>query len=101
MNRTKFYRKVQVDGIDELDFLDSNLSKLALNRDVSYYRISSAEHMRPDVISNQNYQSVNFWWLICLVNNIGDPYFETTLGRMLQIPNLIDVYDFLRNYRVR
>ena len=51
MNRTKFYNKVSVDGVEELDFLDNNLGKFTLNNVPSYVRTSSDDIRRPDLLS--------------------------------------------------
>ena len=101
MNRTKFFKRVKVDGTSELDFLQNNLSKFSITRTPNYYRLSSIDRKRPDIISYKNYQTVNYWWLVCMVSGIEDPFFETTIGRMMTIPNLLDIYDFYRTYMVR
>jgi len=87
MNRTKFFKKVKVDDTPELDFLDNNLTKI--------------DRKRPDIISYRNYRTVDYWWVICLVSGIEDPFFDLTIGRIVTIPNLLDVYDFYRTYMYR
>jgi len=101
MNRTKFFKKVKVDGTAELDFLDNNLTKLSITRTPSYYRLNSIDRKRPDIISYKNYNTVNYWWIICLVSGIEDPFFDLTIGRIVTIVNLLDVYDFYRTYMYR
>jgi len=101
MNRTKFFKKVIVDGVEELDFIDNNLTKFVMRREVNYYRLSSIDRKRPDVISFKNYGIVHFWWLILLVSGIEDPFFETAIGRIVRIPDILDINDFYRKYKVR
>lgn len=101
MNRTKFYKTVSHAGVREIDFLDHNLTKLTVSREPSYYRLSSIDRKRPDIISYKNYGIVGYWWVICVVNGIEDPFFETTIGRVVAIPNVLDVYTFYKNYKMK
>ena len=101
MRRTDFYEKVTVDNTEELDFLDNNLSKLKLTRAAPFYRLSVVDRKRPDLISYKNYKTVGYWWLVCVANGIQDPFFETGIGRVVRLPNLLDVYDFFRRYKKR
>lgn len=101
MDRTKFYTKVTVDGVEQLDYLHHTLSGFKMKYEPSYYRVNATDLMRPDTISYKNYGTVRYWWLILYVNGIGDPFSELTLGQLLQIPNLIDVYNFYKKYKLR
>ena len=101
MNRTRFYKKVVVDGVEQLDFLYNNLSKLDVKRDVGYYRTDSIDRKRPDIISEKNYGTVYFWWVILVVNGIEDPFFDTQIGIVLKIPSTIDLHNFSKKYRMR
>ena len=46
------------------------------------------EH-RADLISNLFYETPTLDWLICLVNNISDPFQELNIGTVIKIPKLI------------
>ena len=72
-----------------------------MNHRVSYYRVSSADFMRPDMVSYRVYGVVDFWWVICLVNGVTSPLTELVDGLVLTIPNKLDIYDFQRKYRLR
>lgn len=106
MDRTTFYKKaIVIDGqtglpIEEFDFLHNSLSNFTMNYNPQYYTVSEADILRPDMISFKNYGTVTYWWLICYVNEIHDPYNELTVGQLLIIPNILDVYDFFKQYRV-
>jgi len=99
MNRTRFYKKEVVSGVEELDFLNSSLSRLVMKRRPSYYRLNSIDRKRPDIISEKNYGTVYFWWVIMVASGIQDPFFETTIGRIVSVPNILDVSDFAKRHR--
>ena len=100
MNRLKFYKTVTVNKTKELDFLYHNLSKFVMTYEVAYYRVCLDDLMRPDMISYKNYGTVDYWWLICFINNIFDPFHDFEVGQMLKIPNILDVYTFYRKYKL-
>lgn len=103
MNRLNFYTAVTVDGTQELDFLWNSLTTFLneMRYEPTYYRTSVVDSMRPDLISYKVYGSVQFWWVICLVNEIGDPFSEIEPGMVLTIPSKLDIINFQRKYRVR
>lgn len=101
MDRTRLYTQFRVDETDELDFMYNNLSEFVMRYPVSYYRVDETDILRPDVISYKNYGTVKYWWLVCYVNQIADPFFGITVGQLLKIPNILDVYDFYKRTRVR
>jgi len=99
MNRTRFYKKEVVNEVEELDFLNSSLSNLTMKRRPSYYRLNSIDRKRPDIISEKNYGTVYFWWVIMAASGIQDPFFETTIGRIVKVPSMLDISDFAKKYR--
>lgn len=101
MNRTNFYHEVTVNNTKELDFLWNSLSDFKMDYEPTYYRVSATDVMRPDLISFKVYGVVDFWWVICLVNDISNPLVDIELGQILKIPNKIDIYNFQRSHRVR
>jgi hypothetical protein len=101
VERTSFYNRSVVDGVDEIDFLYNNLSKFKLKYQESYYRISEPDILRPDLISYQQYKTVDFWWIIMLINGIRNPLSDLKIGMLIKIPSILDIYDFNKKYRVR
>ena len=101
MNRTNFFNIVTVSGTQELDHLWNSLSNFEMKYNPNYYRVVTADLMRPDLISYKNYGTVEFWWIICLVNNIDNPLIDLEIGQILSIPAQQDVYSFQRKFRVR
>jgi hypothetical protein len=101
MDRLKFYTEETVENTKELDFLNNSLSKFTMNYDVGYYLVMETDLMRPDMISYKNYGTVNYWWIICLVNNIFDPFNDLFIGQQLKIPNALDIFEFYKQYSLR
>jgi len=101
MRRTLFYKKFTVDGTEELDFLYNSLSEFEMAYEPKYYRVDESDASDPGIISYKCYGTVEFWWVILAVNGIQNPFTELTVGIVLTIPNVIDIYTFQRKYRVR
>jgi len=101
MNRTRFYQIVINNSINELDYLNNTLSNFDLRYDVTYYRVNEHESCRPDLISYTFYNTPMYWWVILLINGILDPFTELIEGVVLEIPSILDIYEFYRNNRLR
>jgi hypothetical protein len=101
MDRTKFFKKVVVNGIPEVDFLWNNLSKFEKNHTSGYYRVQGDDVGQPDLISKRVYNTERYWWIICLVNQVQNPFTDIIEGDIFEIPNVKDIYDFYQNYVVR
>jgi len=101
MDRTKFYNVVTIDGIEELDYLHNNLSKFTTFYPVSYYIVKEVDLVRPDLISYRLYGDVGYWWLLMKLNGIEDIFNDLEVGKVLKIPNLLDIYTFYKKYRMR
>lgn len=101
MNRTNFYHIETVDGTNELDFLHNSLSEFTMEYPPSYYRVNGVDLMRPYLISYRFYGTVNFWWILMLVNGIDNPLTDMEVGQILKIPSKLDIYAFQKKYRVR
>lgn len=101
MDRTNFYHTLVVDKVEELDFLWHSLSKFSMTYDPTYYRVIAADLIRPDMISYKCYGTVNFWWVILLVNGIENPFIDLQEGDLLKVPSKLDIYDFQKTFRVR
>ena len=46
------------------------------------------EH-RADLISNLFYDTPTYDWLICLVNNVSDPFQQLNIGDSIKIPKIL------------
>jgi hypothetical protein len=101
MDRTLFYQKFTVDGVEELDFRYNSLSRFSMRYPPKYYRVSGEDVPDPALISFKCYGNVGFWWVILAVNGIQNPFDEIQTGLILTIPNVLDIYDFQKKYRIR
>jgi len=105
MDRTLFYDKqdVSIDGgtaVPEFDYLDNNLSFFVMNYEPTYYTVKEDDLSRPDLISFKTYSTVNYWWLICYVNEVHNPFVDIYVGKLMIIPSILDIYDFYKKYRI-
>lgn len=100
MDRSQFYHKVTVDGVNELDIIWNPISGFTMNYKPAYYRVINSDLMRPDLISWKCYGTVEFWWIIMVVNNIENPLTDLSEGQVLTIPHRLDIYDFQMKYKV-
>lgn len=100
MDRTDFYNIVITRGNQEYDFLQNSLSNFVMNYPVSYYRTVQEDLGRPDLISYKVYQTVEYWWLICYVNDIENVFSDIVVGELYQIPNVLDIYSFYKQYAI-
>lgn len=101
MDRTKFYNEVTVNGTKELDLLHHNLSKFEIKYDPIYYRVQESDTKGAYLISYKIYGTVRYWWVILLANNIQNPFTGISVGDILKLPDLLDIYDFYKQWRVR
>jgi len=101
MKRTDFFKKVTVENRTEVDPLQHTLGLFRMNRPYQLHVVTAEEEGRPDLISYRYYDTVEYWWLICVANDIQCPFLELYAGRELKIPSVLDIADFYRKYRVR
>mgnify|MGYP003681727914 CR=1 FL=1 len=41
---------------------------------------------RPDLIANAFYGNSRMWWVICVANNISDPFEQLKAGKQIKLP---------------
>lgn len=80
-------------GNYELDYLDSPLIKKRFTT-TQKYRIDGVFENRPDLISLRFSGSYHYGWLIALHNDIMDPFEEFYQGRVIDIPDFDEYFDF-------
>lgn len=101
MDRTSFYKIVNIGNGSEFDHLYNNLSKFTMIYPITYYRVKEEDIMRLDLVSYKAYQTVDFWWLIGVVNKIENPLLDISVGDLLIIPNILDIYAFYKEFSLR
>jgi hypothetical protein len=101
MDRSKFYHTITVRGTQELDFLNTNMSTFKMKYTPGYHRVTEAELGRFDLISFRMYGTHIYWWIICVANQIRNPFTDLEVGQILTIPSLLDIHDWYRRYKIR
>jgi len=101
MKRTRFYKSFTIDGVRELDFLYNSLSTFPMVYAPGYYRVVDSDIPDAGLISYKVYGTVDFWWILLLVNNIDNPFTELTPGLLLTIPHKLDIYSFQKKFKVQ
>lgn len=101
MDRTSFYNITNVGNGSEYDHLYNNLSKFTMTYPITYYRVKEEDIMRLDLISYKAYRTVDYWWLIGVVNKIENPFTDVAVGDLLMIPNILDIYAFYKEFSLR
>jgi hypothetical protein len=54
--------------------------------DDEIFIITEAYEYRPDLISQKFYDTPDYWWIICIANNIIDPFSELKKEKQIIIP---------------
>lgn len=97
-NRSKFLSPVVIDNVNEFDLVSNTINQFKFNREKRYYRVQEEDIQRPDLIAIKAYRDVEamrFWWIVCYLNNIMDPWNDININDLLIIPDKRDVEDFL------
>lgn len=83
--------EVEHKGKTILTSLNTNLPNFLKGMEVKEIEVgyipAGYEH-RPDLISNLFYDTVTFDWLICMFNNISDPFQQLNINDRILIPRL-------------
>jgi len=91
-----YYNIVQVGTENEFDFLNSNISNFKdyIIRTPTYVTFKAGYVGRLDLASYDAYGTPILWWVIALANDIIDPFDSSFVNTLLQIPDVLDIYDF-------
>ena len=52
----------------------------------SKFNTQRIQSSRPDLLSQKAYGTPKYWWLICAVNNISDPFEQIIPGKTIKLP---------------
>lgn len=96
-DRARFYTKHLLNGVPRFDF--NSTAWVKYRKDIKklsteVYVVTKANENRIWKISDQFYGSFDYWWLLCLVNDILDPTSEIPAGKHMVIPRLSDLEVF-------
>jgi len=95
--RKYMYNIATVDGIEELDIMDSKIHDMALET-IKTYMIGDITQYRPDLVSFIMYGSYNYGWLIAHHNGMLDSINEFTTGKTIKIPSMDSYYRYFNRY---
>ena len=63
-----------------------NISKTYKNSPSNLAIVPNGMEGRPDLISNSVYGTPYMWWVICVANNISDPFEQLKAGKQIKLP---------------
>ena len=95
LDRTNFYNKFGVNGINESDLVYNHWDLFTLTRPVIFCQISRSFIGRPDLISYKYFGIIDYWWIILKVNEIDDPWNDLIMGNQIIIPDANDIEDWI------
>jgi len=95
-NRLNLMDVVTVDGVQERDPLTLNYRDFEPIRAMGTHEVTTDEVNRAYLVAYQEYSSVNLWWFVLAVNGVVDPW-ALSMTEYLQVPNLLDYYDWYRS----
>ena len=92
-NRKFLYKRDTVNGIRELDYLQTKLiyQNFPIDKEIT---VTDWLAYRPDLISRVAYGNPNYGWLIMDHNDILDPYEQLVTGLVLEIPRIDEFFNF-------
>lgn len=93
--RTNFYKIQTINGIIENDLVTNKFDSFIITRPVKYYTLSRADIQRPDLLSLKIYGDLQYWWILLKVNNIDDVWNDMTPEKIIIVPDLEDIDDWL------
>lgn len=64
------------------------------------FMIGADTEFRPERISFKFYNTVGWWWVICMFNGVVNPLEDLYAGREILIPDINDVHKFLELSKV-
>lgn len=97
-NRSEFYKREIVDGVEEFDLTSNYINDFNFSRETTLYTVIEADIKRPDLIAIKAYgdkNKMNVWWIILQYNNIVDIWNDMEPGDVLNIPHPLDIEDLL------
>ena len=59
------------------------------------YQVRSDETGSPDMISYRVYGTHDYWWVICILNGITDPFSQFPAGTIIQLPSRFSIEQYL------
>lgn len=99
--RTKFIPTENVNGKLERDMILNDWDLFKIKRPISFNTIKRIDIQRPDILSLRIYGYMNYWWILCKVNNIDDVWNDMYVGMDIMIPDIRDIEDWYISVKAR
>lgn len=88
--------KYSATRVDILDYLAASYTNMRQDvQSTVLHKVTENDATHPDLISFKYYEREDLWWIICMYNSIVNPLTELTVGKVLRIPNLVEVNNLL------
>lgn len=101
-DRERLYPVIDRDNTQVLDFVLFDfryINQFLSTKSFRQHQVTSIEEGRLDLISYNEYGTVELWWLIGMINGIVDPFVDVTVGLLLNIPAITDIESYLQVIR--
>jgi hypothetical protein len=95
LDRSNYLKSEQTIFGLEKDLLTNSIKGFVPSRVVNKYKLQSNDIARPDLISIKAYGKQDYWWFIMKYNNIDDMWNEMYINMTVDLPNEIDIINFL------
>ena len=100
--RTNFISlKTLPNGALEYDLLLNNWDLFEINNPIQFNTIQVLDIQRPDYLSARIYRNVDYWWVLCKVNQIDDVWNDMYVGMDIIVPSVTDILEFHNRVRRR
>lgn len=102
-NRTNFYPKVTIKDSSGKDVIINEFGNSYYNRffeikrPLSRYTVKQEDIQRPEMISYKLYGTMDYWWILMRYNQIFDVFNDMYAGQVLNVPDTLDMDDFIIN----
>lgn len=103
INKDRYFKTFTKDGVnyqDVLSFSFLSFEDYLKDKMINIVLIQDEEVNSPDLISYNYYGVSDYWWVICFINKIKDPFTELTLGKKLLIPKIEDIENFIQKLEI-
>ena len=97
-SRMDLMETVTVDSIKEKDPLSLNFRGFEAVRRSNRVQVQQVHVERPYLLAYSVYGLVGYWWFLCNVAGVVDPY-AMPEGDLIVAPNVLDYYDWYRDQK--
>lgn len=78
---------------DGIKFFETwNVIIVPVSSDDEFHTITPGEEGRWDLLSHKKYETVLYWWILCLANDVKNPLEIIPAGNIVRLPDKRTVY---------